>query len=263
MVGFWATMALNITDFTRYSRSQRDQVLGQAIGLPGPMALISLVAVVVTSATPRIFGETIWDPIALATRMGGIGIEFALLAIALATLSTNLAANVVSPAFDISNLAPTRISFKTGGYITAGLGVAMLPWRLLESAGTYLFTWLVGYSALLGPIAGILLADYYLLRRTDLRVDDLFRPEGIYGRNGGWNPAGLSAMLLGVLPNLPGFLHATKVLTEVPTVFDTLYRYAWFVGFAIAAAAYLVLARSQRMPVPATVDNAARVRRPT
>jgi NCS1 family nucleobase:cation symporter-1 len=263
MVGFWATMALNITDFTRYSRSQRDQVLGQAIGLPGPMALISLVAVVVTSATPRIFGEMIWDPIALATRMGGIGIEFALLAIALATLSTNLAANVVSPAFDISNLAPTRISFKTGGYITAGLGVAMLPWRLLESAGTYLFTWLVGYSALLGPIAGILLADYYLLRRTDLRVDDLFRPEGIYGRNGGWNPAGLSAMLLGVLPNLPGFLHAIKVLTQVPTVFDTLYRYAWFVGFAIAAAAYLILARSQRMPVPATVDNAARVRRPT
>jgi NCS1 family nucleobase:cation symporter-1 len=227
------------------------------------MALICLVAVVVTSATPRIFGETIWDPIALATRMGGVGIEFALLAIALATLSTNLAANVVSPAFDISNLAPTRISFRTGGYITAGLGIAMMPWRLMESAGTYLFTWLVGYSALLGPIAGILLADYYLVRRTELRVDDLFRPEGIYGRNDGWNPAGLSAMAVGVVPNLPGFLHATKVVAQVPTAFDTLYRYAWFVGFAIAAAVYLILARSQRITVPATVDNAARVRRHT
>ncbi|MDP9013027.1 MAG: NCS1 family nucleobase:cation symporter-1 [Pseudomonadota bacterium] len=249
MVGFWATMALNITDFTRYARSQRDQMLGQAIGLPGPMALISLVAVVVTAATPRIFGETIWDPIKLATRMGGVGIEFALLAIALATLSTNLAANVVSPAFDISNLAPKRISFKTGGYITAGLGIAMMPWRLMESAGTYLFTWLVGYSALLGPIAGILLADYYLVRRTEFKVEDFFRPAGIYGRNEGWNSAGLGALALGVVPNLPGFLHATKVLAEVPPLFEALYRYAWFVGFAIAAAAYLILARSQRMPI--------------
>jgi NCS1 family nucleobase:cation symporter-1 len=139
----------------------------------------------------------------------------------------------------------------------------MLPWRLLESAGTYLFTWLVGYSALLGPVAGILLADYYLLRRTELRVDDFFRPEGIYGRNGGWNPAGLSAMFLGVVPNLPGFLHATNVLAGVPTIFDALYRYAWFVGFAIAATVYLILARSQRIPIPAMVDNAARVRRHT
>lgn len=245
MVGFWATMALNIPDFTRFAKSQRDQFVGQALGLPIPMALFATVGILVTSATVTIYGEAIWDPVALASRMGGASVIVALAALLLATLTTNLAANVVAPAYGFSNLAPSKISFETGGYITAGLGIAMFPWKLMESAGTYLFTWLVGYSALLGPIAGILLADYYLIRKTNLRVDDLFRHDGIYGASGGWNVAGLAAFAVGVLPNLPGFLHATGLVAEVPAIFDALYTYAWFVGFAVAAGLYYVLARSR------------------
>lgn len=243
MVGFWATLALNIPDFTRYARSQRDQVLGQAIGLPLPMALLAFIGVAVTSATVIIFGEAIWDPVALTGRMGGLGVVIALIALILATLTTNLAANVVAPANGFSNLAPGRISFKLGGYITAGIGIAIFPWKLLESTGAYLFTWLIGYSALLGPIAGILLADYFFLRRTELRREDLFRHDGAYGYRKGWNPAAVIALVLGVLPNLPGFLQAAGLAASVPAIFATTYTYAWFIGLVLAALVYLGLMR--------------------
>lgn len=167
------------------------------------MALFATVGVLVTSATATIYGQAIWDPVQLASRMGSAGVIFALIALLVATLTTNLAANVVAPAYGFSNLAPRRISFVVGGYITAGLGVAMFPWKLMESAGSYLFVWLVGYSALLGPIAGILIADYFLIRKTQFRVEDFFRKDGAFGRNGGWNIAGLAALAIGVLPNLP------------------------------------------------------------
>jgi len=243
MVGFWATMALNIPDFTRFAKSQRDQIVGQALGLPLPMALFAFIGVAVTAATVTIYGEAIWDPVQLAGRMGGFGVVAALFALAIATLTTNLAANVVAPAYGFSNLAPGRISFRMGGYITAGIGIAMFPWKLMESAGTYLFTWLVGYSALLGPIAGILVADYFFIRRTELVVNDLFRHDGRYQASNGWNWAGLGALTIGVLPNLPGFAHAAGFVASVPAVFDGIYSYAWFVGFALAAAVYLGLAR--------------------
>jgi nucleobase:cation symporter-1, NCS1 family len=241
MVGFWATMALNIPDFTRYAKSQRDQMIGQALGLPIPMALFAMVGIIASSATLVIYGEAIWDPVVLAGKMGGFAVVLALAALAVATLTTNLAANVVAPAFGFANLAPSKISFRMGGYITAGLGIAMFPWKLLDSAGTYLFTWLVGYSALLGPIAGILIADYFALRRTQLDGDDLFRADGRYSANGGWNWAGLLALAIGIAPNLPGFLHAAGLLHAVPALFDMLYGYAWFVGFALGGAAYLSL----------------------
>ncbi len=241
MVGFWATLALNIPDFTRYARSQRDQIVGQALGLPLPMALLAFIGVAVTSATVLIYGEAIWDPVALTGRMGGIGVVIALIALVLATLTTNLAANVVAPANGFSNLAPGRISFKLGGYITAGIGIAMFPWKLLETTGAYIFTWLIGYSALLGPIAGIMLADYLFIRRTELDKDALFRHDGEYGYRSGWNPAAIIALVLGVLPNLPGFLKAAGFVAEVPAVFSTIYTYAWFVGLAVAAVVYLVL----------------------
>ncbi len=244
MVGFWATLALNIPDFTRYAKTQRDQVLGQALGLPLPMALLAFIAVAVTSATLLIFGEAIWDPVELARRMGGGGVIIALIALVLATLTTNLAANVVAPANGFSNLAPGRISFKMGGYITAGIGIAIFPWKLLETTGSYIFIWLIGYSALLGPIAGIMLADYLFIRRTELNRDALFRHGGVYGYRGGWNPAALIALLVGVLPNLPGFLHAAGFVSQVPAVFNTIYTYAWFVGLGIAAVVYLVLMRA-------------------
>ena len=243
MVGFWATMALNIPDFTRFAKSQKDQMLGQAIGLPIPMALFAFIGVAVTSATVTIYGEAIWDPVALAGRMGGFGIVVALAALALATLTTNLAANVVAPAYGFSNLNPSKINFKMGGYITAGIGVAIFPWKLLETAGGYLFTWLIGYSALLGPIAGILIADYFILRKCQIDTDALFRHDGQYGQNSGWNKAGLIALVLGILPNLPGFLNVAGIVESVPAVFNTIYNYAWFVGLLIAGALYLLMAK--------------------
>jgi NCS1 family nucleobase:cation symporter-1 len=241
MVGFWATMALNIPDFTRFAKSQKDQFIGQALGLPVPMALFAFIGVAVTSATVTIFGEAIWDPVELAGRMGGISTIVALCGLVVATLTTNLAANVVAPAYGFSNLSPERISFKMGGYITAGIGIAIFPWKLLETAGVYLFTWLVGYSALLGPIAGIMLADYFLVRKTNLELDDLYKRDGAYSVNGGWNIAGLLALVIGIIPNIPGFAHAAGFVDNVPAIYDTIYSYAWFVGLIIGALSYMIL----------------------
>jgi NCS1 family nucleobase:cation symporter-1 len=240
MVGFWATMALNIPDFTRFAKSQKDQMIGQMVGLPIPMALFAFISVAVTSATVVIYGEAVWDPVALAGRMGGLGVIVALGALVLATLTTNLAANVVAPAYGFSNLNPRKISFKMGGYITAGIGIAIFPWKLLETAGGYLFVWLIGYSALLGPIAGILIVDYFLVRKSELDADGLYDHNGRYGA---WNMAGMTALIVGILPNLPGFLHAAGFLSSVPTVFDTIYSYAWFVGLFLAGAVYFALAK--------------------
>jgi len=238
MVGFWATMALNIPDFTRFAKSQKDQIIGQAIGLPLPMALFAFISVAVTSATVTIFGEAIWDPVVLAGKMGGIGVIVALMALVVATLTTNLAANVVAPAYGFSNLNPKKISFTMGGYITAAIGIAIMPWKLLETADGYIFVWLVGYSALLGPIAGILIADYFMVRKSELDADSLFKHNGIYKK---WNWAGLIALIVGIVPNLPGFLHAAGLMESVPAIFDTVYSYAWFVGLFIAGILYLLL----------------------
>ncbi|MDX1737635.1 MAG: NCS1 family nucleobase:cation symporter-1 [Alphaproteobacteria bacterium] len=239
MVGFWATLALNIPDFTRYAKSQKDQIMGQAIGLPIPMALFAFIASAVTSATVVIFGEPIWDPIALTERMGGFAIIIALAALIIATLTTNLAANVVAPAHGFSNLAPSSISLKTGGYITAGIGLIMFPWVLIN----HIIGWLIAYSALLGPIAGIMLADYYLLRKQNLKVADLFKHNGIYSGTNGWNMAGILALIIGILPNLPGFLASVGLSDGASDFFMMLYTYAWFVGLFVAGIAYLVLAK--------------------
>lgn len=244
MVGFWATLSLNIPDFTRYARSQRDQVLGQALGLPTTMTLFAFIGVAVTSATTTIFGEPIWDPTVLLGRMGGgFTIGLSLFALTIATLSTNIAANVVSPANALINVSPQRIGFRTGAYITAGLGIVMMPWKLLADSSGYIFTWLIGYSALLGPIGGILVADYFLVRKTVLDVDGLYRHDGPYAYSAGFNPAALAALLLAVLPNLPGFLHRIGAIESFPAMalFDELYTYAWFLGFAVAAASYTAL----------------------
>jgi len=250
MVGFWATLALNIPDFTRYCATQKDQALGQALGLPPTMALFAFIGVAVTSATVVIFGEAIWDPVALLGKMGGGSVIIALVVLAVATLTTNLAANVVAPANGFSNISPEKISFKMGGYITAGVGVLIFPWKLLESTQGYIFTWLIGYSALLGPIAGILIADYFFIRRTNLDVGDLFRIEGRYSFKGGWNPIALIALVLAVLPNVPGFLNAATGASSaegfVPGFFDELYTYAWFVGLFIAGGLYTALSWNQR-----------------
>lgn len=242
MIGYWATVALNIPDFTRYARSQKDQFLGQLIGLPIPMALFAFISAAVTSATVVIFGEAIWDPIQLTERMGGFAIIIALFALIVATLTTNLAANVVAPAHGFSNLAPKSINLRRGGYITAGIGLAMFPWILIH----HIVDWLVAYSALLGPIAGVMLADYYVVRKTRLVVADLFRRGGIYEGSNGTNWIGIWALVLGILPNVPGFLHAIGMTTSVSPFFASVYTYAWFVGLFIAALSYVILSGISR-----------------
>ncbi len=250
MVGFWSTLCLNIPDFTRYARSQKDQFLGQAIGLPIPMALLAFISVAVTTATVAVYGEEIWDPVALAGKLGGASALVGLAMLVVATLTTNLAANVVAPANGFCNLAPNKISFKMGGLITAGLGIAMMPWKLLDSAGAYLFVWLVGYSSLLGPIAGILITDYFIVRSSQLDLPALYRRADSYEFNGGWNPVALVALMLGIVPNIPGFLAAAGLLESVPMVLSRIYDNAWFVGAIVSALCYYVGMRKQ-LPSPA------------
>jgi len=252
MVGYWATLSLNIPDFTRFAKSQRDQALGQAIGLPTTMTLFAFIGAAVTSATMVIFGEAIWDPVVLVGKVGGLGVVVvAMLALSVATLSTNIAANVVSPANDLANLAPKHITFKTGGYITAVVGILIMPWRLFSDPSGYIFTWLIGYSALLGPIGGIMIADYFVLRKMQLDVVGLFKNEGEHHYPGGLNSRAIVALVVGVLPNVPGFL-ATVGAVKLEGFWVSLYSYAWFVGFFVSAAVYLVLmAGRARRPAPA------------
>lgn len=230
MVGFWATLALNIPDFSRFCRTQRDQVVGQTLGLPATMTYFSFIGAAVSSATGT------WDPSTLiASFSSPLVVVLGLVGLVVATLSTNIAANVVSPANDFANLAPRRISVKLGGYLTAALGFVILPWKLENN---YVFGWLNGYGALLGPIGGILVADYWLVRDRVLVVADLYRRGGRYEYTRGWNRWAVIALVVGVAPNVPGFLHAVAWVDAVPVIFDQLYAYTWFIGFGLAALVY-------------------------
>jgi NCS1 family nucleobase:cation symporter-1 len=238
MVGFWSTVTLNIPDFTRYAKSQRAQMVGQALGLPTAMTLYAFIGVAVTSASVVLFGEAIWDPVLLLSRFHQPLIAFiALIAILLATLNTNVAANVVSPANDFSNLRPSLISFRTGGLITGMVGILMMPWKLMSDFSSYIFGWLVGCSALLGPIAGIMICDYYLVRRRKLQVEDLYRRGGVYEYKSGFNGKAIVALVAGVSVALIGL--------AIPSL-RWLYDYAWFVGLFVAGAIYFLLVQSER-----------------
>jgi NCS1 family nucleobase:cation symporter-1 len=244
MVGFWATLSLNIPDFTRYAKSQRAQVNGQAIALPASMTLFSFIGVVVTSATTIIYGTTIWDPLVLAGKFDSkILVTVAMIAVAISTLATNIAANIVSPANDFANLSPSRINFRKGGYITGIIGILIFPWKLIADPSGYIFTWLVGYSSLLGPVGGIMIADYYLVRKQHLITADLYDHKGVYGYRNGFNRAAILALLLGILPNVPGFLVTIHIIAadSVPAFITNLYHYAWFVGFFVSGLVYAVL----------------------
>jgi nucleobase:cation symporter-1, NCS1 family len=230
MVGFWATVALNIPDFTRYAKSQKAQMVGQALGLPPAMTVYSFIGVAVTSASVVLFGQAIWDPVQLLGRFHQPMVaSIALVALLLATLNTNVAANVVSPSNDFSNLNPRWISFRTGGLITGIAGLLMMPWKLLTDFNSYIFGWLVGYSGFLGPIAGVMITDYFLIRKTRLDVASLYRRNGLYEYRRGVNPRALIALGAGVLVALCGLV--------VPAL-RWLYDYAWFIGFAVAGAVY-------------------------
>jgi nucleobase:cation symporter-1, NCS1 family len=261
MIGFWSTLSLNIPDFTRYGRGQREQMLGQTLGLPTTMIAFSAMGIVITSASKMILTgadiKQLFDPIFVLSQLTSPhappGLDapliasaatrivvaiLAVLGVCIATVSVNIAANVVSPANDFANLAPKHISFRTGGLIAGIVGIVMMPWKLLASADTYIFEWLIGYSALLGPIAAIMIADYYLIRKRKLDVADLYLRTGRYGVV---NPAAVIALILGIAPNIIGFLHATHILAPLatPGIWDKIYPYSWFVGFLVAFVVYV------------------------
>jgi NCS1 family nucleobase:cation symporter-1 len=244
-VGYWATLSLNIPDFTRYAKSQKSQMLGQALGLPLTMTAFAFIGVAVTSATVIIYGEAIPNPVDLMKKFDNVFvILFAMLIIFLAQLSTNMAANVVSPSNDFSNLNPRKISYVAGGLITAIIGILMMPWELMASASAYIFTWLIGYSGLMGAIGGIMIADYFILRKKNLNLAELFKTDGIYSYSGGFNPRAIVALIIAILPVVPGFIRAATTpggKVANPNFFDTLYVYAWFVTFVIGFGLYLIL----------------------
>jgi nucleobase:cation symporter-1, NCS1 family len=235
VVGFWATVSLNIPDFTRYARSQRDQMVGQALGLPATMTFYSFIGIAVTSATLIIFGQALWDPVAVLSRLGNpFAVVIAMLALLMATLNVNVAANVVSPANDFSNISPRRISFRTGGLITCLVGIAMQPWKLMANYGSYIFGWLVGYSGFLGPIAGVLICDYFIVRRKKLAPQDLYLRGGRYEYSRGFNWQAITALAAGAAVAFIGLL--------LPPL-RVLYNYAWFVGFAVSFTTYFALTK--------------------
>ena len=248
VVGFWATLSLNIPDFTRYAKSQRAQMFGQALGLPPTMALYSFIGVAVTSATIVIFGRTIWDPVELlSTFHSKPMMVISMGSIAIATLATNIAANVVSPANDFANLAPRHIGFRLGGFMTGIVGIAIMPWKLYNDPNGYIFTWLIGSSSLLGAVGGVMICDYWIVRRAKLNVAELFNPQGKYRYDRGFNWCAVLAAAISVLPVIPGFIDTVshgQLLqpdTRIATVIRDLYNYSWFVTFGISFVLYGLL----------------------
>jgi nucleobase:cation symporter-1, NCS1 family len=236
-VGFWATVSLNIPDFTRFAHSQRQQMIGQALGLPTTMTLYSLIGILVTSATVVIYGTAIWDPVQLLSRFHSpVAVVISLLAILLATLNVNIGANVVSPANDFSNLWPRRITFRTGGVITCFMGIILMPWKLLASYKSLIFGWLGAYAAFLGPVAGIMICDYFVLRRRILQLDDLYLRDGAYEYSHGFNWLAIAALTVGAGAALVGLV--------IPWL-RPLYDYSWFVGFVISFVTYYALMKFQ------------------
>ena len=248
MIGFWSTLSLNIPDFTRYGVSQRAQLWGQSLGLPTTMTAFALLSVLVTSGSQAVYGQAIWDPVQLAAKMGNVfGILFALVTILVATLAVNIAANLVSPAFDLSNLAPRLISFRTGALITCVVGIAIFPWQLYADPKMYIFTWLGLVGGLLGTVAGILIADYWLINRTRLDLPDLYRPGGRYWYAGGWNWRAVTAFTVGGVLAVGGSYSAPgsgpfPAGGLIPFL-KPLADYGWAVGFVSALLLHTLLTR--------------------
>jgi NCS1 family nucleobase:cation symporter-1 len=233
VVAFWSTVALNIPDFTRYAKGQREQMVGQALGLPTTMTFYSFIGIAVTSATVVVFGQAIWDPVEVLAKLGNpLAVIVAMVALLLATLNVNVAANVVSPANDFSNLWPRRISFQIGGLITCLIGLVMQPWKLLASHGSYVSVWLVGYSGFLGPVAGVLICDYFVIHKRRLNAEDLYRRGGVYEFSGGVNWKAILALIAGSAVAFVGLVYAPL---------RALYDYSWFVGVGVSFLVYWAL----------------------
>ncbi len=240
MIGFWATLSLNMPDFTRFGKSQRDQVVGQVVALPSTMTVFAAMGVLITSAAiviyPHMKPDELWDPLKVVGQFQSVAvIAISMFTVVVATLAVNIAANVVSPANDFANAFPKWISFRTGGLITGIIGILMQPWRLLADPSGYIFAWLVGYSGGLGSIAGVLIADYWFVRKKRLELGDLYRPQGAYTYTRGWNWPAILATLIGC---------ALAWIGLVVEPLRPLYNYAWFVGFGAAFLTHWVLMRA-------------------
>jgi nucleobase:cation symporter-1, NCS1 family len=246
MIGFWSTMSLNIPDFTRFGGSQRKQMWGQALGLPTTMTFFALIAVLITSGTQTVYGHAIWDPIQLSAKLNNdFAIVVALVVVMVATVSTNVAANTVSPSYDFSNVAPRLVSFRLGGVITGVIAIIMQPWRLLSNPHVYIFTWLGFYGGLLGAVAGLLIADYWIMRRSRLALGELYVRDGRYWYSNGWNFVGLIAALVGMVLACGG-AYSTPGNGPFPRhglipFLKPLYDYSWAVGFGAALLVYVLL----------------------
>lgn len=256
MIGFWATLSLNMPDFTRFGRSQREQAVGQIVALPTTMTVFAAMGVMITSAAVIIYPQMppgdLWDPMKLVGQFHQVVVvAISMFTVVVATLAVNIAANVVSPANDFANAFPKLISFRTGGLITGIIGILMQPWRLLADPSGYIFDWLVGYSGGLGSIAGVLIADYWLVRRKNLALGDLYRTRGDYKYLGGWNVRAVAATLLGCALAWSGPI--SHKLGMSIWLFDKLYSYAWFVGFGVAGIVYWILMRIAA-PKPAPLN---------
>jgi NCS1 family nucleobase:cation symporter-1 len=264
-VGFWATMALNISDITRFAKEQTRQMIGQAIGLVGTMAFFSGMGVLVTAggvlAYPQTRADTanqvgtsannLWNPInlfaLLSSELGAVIIVLALVFVVLAQLSTNIGANIIAPANDFQNLAPKRLNWAAGVIITAIIGTLIQPWHLFFNALNYAITWLSGYGGFLGAIGGIMIADYWLLRGRRLNLLELYRPDGVYSYRNSWgvNPYAILALLIGIVPPFIGWLHVIEWFIEIPgyagSWLDWLQTGSWFWSFFTALVSYYVL----------------------
>ncbi|SCK42112.1 NCS1 family nucleobase:cation symporter-1 [Streptomyces sp. WMMB 322] len=248
MIAFWSTLSLNIPDFTRFGAGQRAQVWGQSLGLPTTMTLFALLSVFVTSGSQVVYGASIWDPVELAGKTDNVfGLLFALVTVLVATISVNLAANVVSPAYDLANLAPRFINFRTGALITGVVGVVIMPWKLTETPELYIYTWLGTVGGLLGTVAGILIADYWLVRRTRLHLADLYREGGAYWYGSGWNWRAVAAFLVGGVLAVGGS-YSAKGKGPFPAdglipFLQPLADYGWAVGVTSSLLLYVALMR--------------------
>ncbi|RVU28711.1 nitrate reductase [Streptomyces antnestii] len=255
MIGFWSTLSLNIPDFTRFGKGQRAQVWGQTLGLPTTMTLFALMSVLVTSGSEKVYGAAIWDPVALAGKTDNVfGLLFALITVFVATISVNIAANVVSPAYDLANLAPKIINFRTGALITGVIGVLIMPWKLTSTPELYIFTWLGVVGGLLGTVAGILIADYWIIRRTVLHLADLYLPSGRYWYRGGWNWTAVAAFAVGGVLAVGGSYSTldAKGTKQGPFPADGLIPflkpladYGWAVGLGSSLILYVLLTKAR------------------
>ncbi|MCX5327134.1 NCS1 family nucleobase:cation symporter-1 [Streptomyces sp. NBC_00120] len=255
MIGFWSTLSLNIPDFTRFGKGQRAQVWGQTLGLPTTMTLFALMSVLVTSGSEKVYGAAIWDPVALAGKTDNVfGLLFALITVFVATISVNIAANVVSPAYDLANLAPKLINFRTGALITGVIGVLVMPWKLTSTPELYIFTWLGVVGGLLGTVAGILIADYWIIRRTVLHLADLYLPDGRYWYSGGWNWNAVVAFAVGGVLAVGGSYSTVdaKGAKQGPFPVDGLIPflkpladYGWAVGLGSSLILYVALTKAR------------------